>query len=54
LAAELAKNEGSIVAELNAVQGSPVDIGGYYKPEVESCAQAMRPSGILNRIVDSL
>jgi isocitrate dehydrogenase len=35
------------VDELGAVQGSPVDIGGYYRPDPKRGAAAMRPSAIL-------
>ena len=48
LAKSLADNEQAIVAELAAVQGKPVDIGGYYKPDAEKLAAAMRPSKTLN------
>jgi isocitrate dehydrogenase len=48
LAERLAANEATIVDELNAVQGSPVDIGGYYRPVPEREAAAMRPSATLN------
>jgi len=54
IAATLAENEQKIVAELNAVQGQPVDIGGYYRPDVEKVVEAMRPSATLNHIVDAL
>jgi isocitrate dehydrogenase len=53
-AAALATNEEKIVAELNGVQGKPVDIGGYYHPAPELVAQAMRPSATLNAIIDAL
>ena len=53
-AAALAANEEKIVAELNGVQGKPVDIGGYYHPAPELVAQAMRPSATLNAIIDAL
>jgi len=52
LAERLAANEATIVDELNAVQGAPMDIGGYYAPDPELRAAAMRPSPTLNRIVD--
>ncbi len=39
-------------AELTAVQGKPVDIGGYYHPDPKLCAAAMRPSATLNAIID--
>jgi len=54
LAQQLERNEGAIVAELAAVQGTPVDIGGYYQPNEELAAAAMRPSETLNRILDSV
>jgi isocitrate dehydrogenase len=54
IAQELSAQEEAIVAELLAVQGSPVDIGGYYHPDAEKVAGVMRPSATLNRIVDAL
>jgi isocitrate dehydrogenase len=54
LAAELAQGETEIVAELNAVQGRPVDIGGYYHPSPELTTRAMRPSKLLNQALDRL
>jgi len=48
LAKALTSNEQKIVAELAAVQGKPVDIGGYYKPEAAKVAAVMRPSATLN------
>ena len=36
------------VAELSAVQGQPVDIGGYYKADSDKCKAVMRPSATLN------
>ncbi len=51
IAEELAANEAKIVAELNAVQGRPIDVGGYYRPDPELAAKAMRPSATLNAIV---
>jgi isocitrate dehydrogenase len=53
VAEQLADNETVIVDELNAVQGSPVDLGGYYDPDEAKVAAAMRPSETLNRIVDN-
>ncbi len=52
LAEELAANEATIVAELNEVQGRPVDIGGYYSPDPQLRAAAMRPSPTLNAILE--
>jgi len=48
LAQALARDEQTIVAELIAVQGTAVDIGGYYRPALEKTAQAMRPSATFN------
>ena len=53
VARELAANEARIVAELNAAQGHPVDIGGYYRPDQDKVNQAMRPSATFNAIVDA-
>ena len=50
----LADNEETIIGELNAVQGSPIDIGGYYQPDDDLAASAMRPSKTLNAIIDSI
>jgi isocitrate dehydrogenase len=52
LAEELSAREATIADELRAVQGPPVDIGGYYRPEPEQVAAAMRPSVTLNRALD--
>lgn len=54
VAADLAANEAKINEELLAAQGSPVDIGGYYKPELAKVSAAMRPSATLNAIIDAL
>ncbi|HXF02834.1 MAG TPA: NADP-dependent isocitrate dehydrogenase, partial [Arthrobacter sp.] len=48
------QNEEAIVGELNAVQGSPVDLAGYYRPDAAKVAEVMRPSATLNRIVAAL
>jgi isocitrate dehydrogenase len=42
------------VAELAAVQGEPVAIGGYYHPDPKRCTAAMRPSATLNAIIDGI
>jgi isocitrate dehydrogenase len=47
VAKALTENEAKIVAELVAVQGQPVDIGGYYRPDPAKVAAAMRPSPTL-------
>jgi len=54
LAATLEKNEAQIISELNTTQGHHVDIGGYYHPDVEKVAKAMRPSAVFNAAIDSL
>jgi isocitrate dehydrogenase len=54
LAAELAANEDTIVAELLAVQGRPADIGGYYAPDVAKVTAVMRPSPTFNAAIDAL
>ena len=54
IAEALASNEEAIVSELLNVQGSPVDIGGYYHPDAEKVAAVMRPSATLNKVVASL
>ncbi|MCS4236924.1 NADP-dependent isocitrate dehydrogenase [Stenotrophomonas sp. BIGb0135] len=54
LAKALADNEQKIVEELAAVQGKPVDIGGYYRPDVAKAAAAMRPSATLNSALAAL
>ena len=51
LAQELTTNEATIVEELNAVQGSPVELGGYYRPHIDKATAAMRPSTTFNRIL---
>ncbi len=54
VAAQLAAQEAQIVADLLAVQGHPVDIGGYYRPDAELVTRVMRPSASFNAIVDAL
>jgi isocitrate dehydrogenase len=54
LAASLVANESKIVEELIAVQGKPVDIGGYYYPNVAKVDAAMRPSATLNQSLAGL
>lgn len=50
----LASNEETIVSELLAAQGQPVDMGGYYNPDRELLMKLMRPSPTLNAIIDSM
>ncbi|WP_439608629.1 NADP-dependent isocitrate dehydrogenase [Hydrogenophaga sp.] len=54
LAKQLADNEQTIVAELAAVQGKPVDIGGYYKPDFDKLEAIMRPSKTFNAALASV
>ncbi|MNY84560.1 Isocitrate dehydrogenase [NADP] [compost metagenome] len=54
LAKTLTENEAKIVAELGAVQGKPVDIGGYYQPELSKLDAVMRPSATFNAAIASL
>jgi isocitrate dehydrogenase len=54
LAKRLADDEEKIVGELAEVQGSPVDIGGYYRPDPERVREAMRPSRTFNDALESL
>jgi isocitrate dehydrogenase len=54
MATQLKQNEAKILAELNAAQGKPVDLGGYYRPDPGVVAKAKRPSPTLNAIVDTM
>ncbi len=54
LAKTLTDNEANIVQELIAVQGKPVDIGGYYQPQMDKLVPAMRPSATLNAALATL
>ncbi|MET9318110.1 NADP-dependent isocitrate dehydrogenase [Kribbella sp. NPDC003505] len=54
LAETLAANEQTIVDELLAVQGTPVDLGGYYQPDPAKAATVMRPSKTWNDALASL
>jgi isocitrate dehydrogenase len=53
LAQALTDNEQTIVAELNAVQGQAVDIGGYYLPDPKKVSAVMRPSATLNAALEA-
>ena len=53
LAKQLADAEQTILAELNAVQGRPIDIGGYYFPDPDKASAAMRPSATFNAALSS-
>jgi isocitrate dehydrogenase len=54
LAEQLVKRQEQIVQELAAVQGQPVELGGYYRPDPELMAAAMRPSRTLNELIAGL
>ncbi|MDQ0146788.1 MULTISPECIES: NADP-dependent isocitrate dehydrogenase [Pseudarthrobacter] len=54
VANELSSKEETIVGELAEVQGSPVDIGGYYRPDDAKASSVMRPSATLNKVIASL
>ncbi|MEO3975283.1 NADP-dependent isocitrate dehydrogenase [Streptomyces sp. CAU 1734] len=54
LAKTLAEQEGTIIDELIAVQGSPADIGGYYQPDPAKAAAVMRPSETFNQAIATL
>jgi len=53
LAKTLADNEQKIVEELRVVQGKPVDIGGYFLPDMKKMAEIMRPSQTFNKALES-
>jgi len=54
IARQLAENEATIVDEMNAAQGSPVDVGGYYHPDPERADASMRPSATFNAILATI
>ena len=54
LAERLRAEEESITQELLDVQGSPTDVGGYYRPDPDKAAAVMRPSSTFNETLDSL
>jgi isocitrate dehydrogenase len=54
IAKDFAEHEAQIVQELNSIQGSPVDAGGYYRLDEDKVSQAMRPSKTLNTILDKI
>lgn len=54
LAKTLAEQEQTIVEELNAVQGQPVDIGGYFHADAEKTKAVMRPSATFNAALEAL
>jgi isocitrate dehydrogenase len=54
LAERLERDEQTILEELSAVQGTPVELGGYFRPDPERAAEAMRPSATLNEALAQL
>ena len=54
IAGELSDNETKILGELDAAQGDPVDIGGYFMPDDQKASEAMRPSQTLNKIISDI
>ncbi|MBW7934994.1 MAG: NADP-dependent isocitrate dehydrogenase [Gemmatimonadaceae bacterium] len=54
VARQLTENEAKINQELLAAQGKPVDMGGYYHPDLRRTTAAMRPSATLNAIIDAM
>jgi isocitrate dehydrogenase len=54
VAKELTEKEDTIIAELLASEGSPKDIGGYFRPDNAKAEAAMRPSATLNAIIDAI
>src|SRR6185503_8433448 len=54
LARAFSDNEATINEELLAVQGSPADIGGYYRPDDAKAADVMRPSSTFNDALATL
>jgi len=51
IAETLSKNEEKIISELNNIQRTSLNIGGYYKPNEELATKAMRPNNLLNSIL---
>jgi len=51
---QLKNNEAKILEEIAAAEGKATDIGGYFKPDDELAAKAMRPSAMMNGIIDNI
>jgi len=51
LAESLEVNSEKILEELNSCQGSPVDLGGYFHPDMDKVIAAMRPSPTMNNLM---
>ncbi|HET6269529.1 MAG TPA: NADP-dependent isocitrate dehydrogenase, partial [Arthrobacter sp.] len=54
VSAALTSNEDAITGQLLAVQGSPVDIGGYYHPDAAKASAVMRPSAKFSEVLSML
>lgn len=54
IAKQMSENEAKISGELIGAQGKPVDMGGYYHPDLTKATNAMRPSATLNAIIDAM
>jgi isocitrate dehydrogenase len=54
IATKLTTQEATIIEELNNAQGTSIDIGGYYYPNIKKASSAMRPSTTLNKILASI
>ena len=50
----LLNNESAIISELNSVQGSKVELGGYYNPDIILSDNIMKPSSEFNKIISNL
>jgi len=54
IANNLISNEANIVQELKDMQGSKIEIGGYYRPNDAQVSSAMRPSKLFNAIINTI
>jgi isocitrate dehydrogenase len=54
VAKELGEKQGQIVKELLEAQGKPMDLGGYYRPNVAMTEKLMRPSPAFNAVIDAV
>ena len=54
IAEALSANESTIIDQLNGAQGKPMKVGGYYFPDDQLASAAMRPSPVLNEIIDGI
>ncbi len=54
IAEALSANEATIIDQLNGAQGKPMNVGGYYFPDDQLASAAMRPSAVLNEIIDGI